>query len=100
MVSARFCQIYFILQVLLYTFKQTREQEISTYKMEYMYILNTKKTGGGGGGGMMAPPQHFARLLSNAQSSRRDTLTIFFLSFLANFDTKFVTPRGYGSEVT
>ena len=48
----------------------------------------------GGGGGLGPPPRHFARLLCNAQSSRRDTLWLFSFEFPAHFDTKFVTPRG------
>ena len=46
------------------------------------------------GGGLKAPPRHFARLLCNAQSSRRDTLWLFSFKFPAHFDTKFVTPGG------
>ena len=37
-------------------------------------------------------PKNFARLLCNAQSSRRDTLWLFSFKFPAHFDTKFVTP--------
>ena len=40
------------------------------------------------------PPRHFARLLCNAQSSRRDTLWLFSFKFPAHSDTKFVTPGG------
>ena len=47
-----------------------------------------------GGGGRAPPPRHFARLLCNAQSSRRDTLWLFSFKFPAHFDTKFVTPGG------
>ena len=47
-----------------------------------------------GGGALKGPPQHFARLLCNAQSSRRDTLWLFSYKFPAHFDTKFVTPGG------
>ena len=43
---------------------------------------------------MMAPPRHIARLLGNAQSSRRDTLWQFSFEFPAHFDTKFVTAGG------
>ena len=53
--------------------------------------LTLKRLGGGGGAG---PPRHFARLLCNAQSSRRDTLWLFSFKFPAHFDTKFVTPGG------
>ena len=45
-------------------------------------------------GGLLGPPRHFARLLCNAQSSRRDTLWLFSFKFPAHFDTKFVTPGG------
>ena len=38
--------------------------------------------------------RHFAQLLCNAQSSRRDTLWLFSFKFPAHFDTKFVTPGG------
>ena len=53
--------------------------------------VNPKKTGGGP---LRPPPQHFARLLCNAQSSRRDTLCLFSFEFPAHFDTKFVMPGG------
>ena len=43
------------------------------------------------GGGHDAPPRHIARLLGNAQSSRRDTSWQFSFEFPAHFDTKFVT---------
>ena len=54
-------------------------------------FLNPKKTGGGP---KRPPPRHFARLLCNAQRSRRDTLWLFSFKFPAHFDTKFVTPGG------
>ena len=47
-----------------------------------------------GGGPKRPPPWHFARLLCNAQSSRRDTLWLFSFKFPAHFYTKFVTPGG------
>ena len=53
--------------------------------------LTLKRLGGGLKG---PPPRHFARLLCNAQSSRRDTLWLFSFKFPAHFDTKFVTPGG------
>ena len=53
--------------------------------------LNPKKTGGPK---RPPPPRHFARLLWNAQSSRRDTLWLYSFKFPAHFDTKFVTPGG------
>ena len=58
---------------------------------ELLMIINPKKTGGGP---KRPPPRHFARLLCNAQSSRRDTLWLFSFKFPAHFDTKFVTPGG------
>ena len=54
-------------------------------------ILTLKRLGGGP---KRPPPRHFARLLCNAQSSRRDTLWLFSFKFPAHFDTKFVTPGG------
>ena len=45
-----------------------------------------------GGGPKRPPPWHFARLLRNAQCSRRDALWLFSFKFPAHFDTKFVTP--------
>ena len=53
--------------------------------------LTLKRTGGGG---FKAPPRHFAQLLCNAQSSRRNTLWRFSFEFPAHFDPKFVTPGG------
>ena len=43
------------------------------------FWFNPKNTGGGGGP-WWPPPRHIARLLGNAQSSRRDTLWQFLLS--------------------
>ena len=48
---------------------------------------------------MAPPPRHFARLLCNAQSSRRDTLWQFFFEFPTHFDTKFVMPGGMVSKL-
>ena len=56
------------------------------YRKKDQNRLNPKKTGGGGLKG--PPPRHFARLLCNAQSSRRDTLWLFSFKFPAHFDTK------------
>ena len=79
------------------------------------FAVRTFLLGGGGGGGLIlstpsqqtiprpltlkrlgvglkGPPRHFARLLCNAQSSRRDTLWLFSFKFPAHFDTEFVTP--------
>ena len=57
--------------------------EVTQHCQTPVVLLNPKKTGG---------PRHFARLLCNAQSSRRDTLWLFAFEYPAHFDTKFVTP--------
>ena len=59
-------------------------------RVQILIWFNPKKTGGGA----FSPPRHFARLLCNAQSSRRDTVWLFSFKFPAHFDTKFVTPGG------
>ena len=64
---------------------------IFTIYQNYTLALTLKRLGGGP---KRPPPRHFARLLCNAQSSRRDTLWLFSFKFSAHFDTKFMTPGG------
>ena len=62
----------------------------------YSQVCFTLKRLGGHDG---PPPRHFAQLLGNAQSSRRDTLWQFSFEFPTHFDTKFVTPGGTVSKL-
>ena len=55
-----------------------------------LFSLTLKRLGGGGA--LKAPPRHFARLLCNAQSSRRDTLWLFSFKSPAQFDTNLWRP--------
>ena len=50
----------------------------------YLQYINPEKTGEKHDG----PPRHLARLLCNAQSSRRDSLWLFPSKFPVHFDTK------------
>ena len=45
------------------------------------------------------PPRHFARLLCNTQSSRRDTLWLFFFQVSRTFWHQICDARGYGSKL-
>ena len=57
-------------------------------KHKYIPTFNPNKTGGA----MAPPPPSTFCAISNAQSSRHDTLWQFSFEFPAHFDTKFVTP--------
>ena len=72
-------------------FDKNHPQCVIIYSFAVM-CLTLKRLGGGPK--RPPPPRHFARLLCNAQSSRRDTLWLFSFKFPAHFDTKFVMPGG------